>query len=77
MRNLPAIAIFSLVIVMIGLIIWYSIYFSENCLKSHITYTQSYHYHCWSWYKSTCMSWTVTTSNDPHVICDEWKHGTN
>lgn len=57
----------------IGFVIVYSIYFSQNCLKSHTYYTESYNYHCWSRYKSVCMNWAVTTTEDPHVVCDEWK----
>lgn len=66
---------FSIVAIIVG-IVWYQIYFDQNCLRSHEeTYT---------YYVTYCDAYTrsghcLFYSTDPEVgtkqVCDQWKEG--
>ncbi len=62
------------IIVIVALVIWYQVFFAQNCLKSHSHYYTSYVSHCVAYTKKgSCASSILLPQENSEQICDQWK----
>jgi hypothetical protein len=63
-----------LIIFVIGMVVWYQIFFAQNCLKSHTEYYTSYTSQCMHYSKKgTCTSTILMPEVNSDQVCDVWK----